>query len=146
MEGWCTDLVLTCTASWPGIGCEPREGRCVCKQEALHDCTDRRRGSTKRPLAEKVAWVARHVRMVSPPRALRLRGVGGERSSTPKVKPPYRVGLRQAGQGPLTLRWFLAHGWQGARVECVVKGQRRQFTLYHPTGAVLRLLPDVVKE
>lgn len=139
-EGWCTDIVLQCTPSWPGIGCEPREGRCVCKQEDLHEMRDRRYGCKERPLDEKIQYVAGRVRSSTPVRAWRTRGVGGEPGTMHDEKNPLPGRIRP------DIEWFLANGWKGAAVQVKQRPKGKQFTLYHPTGATLRLIPGTVEE
>jgi hypothetical protein len=128
-EGWCTDLELECLCGGTrGCGRATLGG---CTQEDIYNRRSKRR-----------------YRIARPARAWRVRLLGGEpnRVHDPPPSPwPARI------PAPLTLEWFLAHGWHGSRVEVEeVKGcppeRRRKFTLYHPSGAVLSLKPGAVYE
>lgn len=164
-EGWCTDLDLEC----PDVGAvnvTVCQGGCVCKQEDLHEVNPRGQltayGRPYRRRARIRRASAGHAR------PWRVRVFGGEPS---RVHAPPPSPLPTRVPAPVTLGWFLEHGWRGSRVERrevegaqpwgsvgwddatnrptlgpAPKPSQTQFTLYHPSGAVLSLHPGVVHE
>lgn len=165
-EAWCTDLELECLdvgSTWTTV-CQHG---CVCKQEDLHELSLRGTPTVYGRPYRRQARIRRD--SSGHARGWRERVIGGEpnRVHAPPPSPwPARVPT------PVTIEWLLENGWSGSRVERrEVEGEqpwgwagwdektnrpvlgpaprpppRTQFTLYHPSGAVLTLKPGAVYE